>query len=275
MKMYCLLGVATLALPVYSIEQNESYQRTFQLPPGGERQLVIRNINGSIRATGDTGSDVRVTVREHWEADTAEELKELRDDLRLEMVQEGGIVRITLEGRQRDRHDERRYGRNANFSHDFEVQVPRDLALELRTINGPEVLVTGVRGFWKLDNINGAVLLRDAAGHGELATVNGRVEARFAANPTQASTFRSVNGEIDIGFQPDLSADLRLSTFQGEAFTDFDLTNAASSPADVQREGSSFRYRSGGGRVLRAGSGGVQHDFKTLNGTIKIRKQGR
>ena len=38
--------------------------------------------------------------------------------------------------------------------------------------------------------------------------MNGPVKAAFARNPSKPSEFRSVNGSIDVYFQPSLNADL-------------------------------------------------------------------
>jgi hypothetical protein len=61
----------------------------------------------------------------------------------------------------------------------------------------------------------------------------------------------------------------------GDAFTDFDVTGVATAP-EVRRSEDGNRYRiSDRKRTLRVGTGGVEHQFETLNGSIKIRKYGK
>lgn len=275
MKWFILWGAAALALPVCAVEHADSYQRTFPLG-SGERKLVIENINGSIRVAGDSGKDVRVTVREEYRADTPELLARARQDVKLEMKQEGGTVHLYLDGPFRDRNYRGFRGdQSYRFRHEFDVQVPRDISLNLRTVNGEEVKVSNVRGAWQLRNVNGRIEMTDIAGPGSAETVNGTVHATFVENPREASRFKTLNGTIDVAFQPNLAADLRLSTMHGDAFSDFDVASVAT-PVEVRRSEQGNRYLiSDRRRTLRVGGGGVEHQFDTLNGSIKIRKYGK
>jgi hypothetical protein len=84
-----------------------------------------------------------------------------------------------------------------------------------------------------------------------------------------------VNGEFDTTFQPNLNADVRVSTMNGDVYTDFDVQPVTIPvKGDAAKEGG-HRFRIGRDRAIRIGSGGVEHSFKTLNGSIKIRKGGK
>jgi DUF4097 and DUF4098 domain-containing protein YvlB len=260
---------------VYAVEHTDTFQRTFPLA-GGERKVIVENINGWIRVTGDSGNDVRVTVREEYRADTPELLAKARSEVRVEMTQEGSTLRIYLDGpwRDRDRADRRR-GESYRFRHDFDLQVPRDISLNLKTVNGEEVKVANVRGVWELRNVNGRIELTEMAGHGGAETVNGTVHATFVENPGQPSRFKTLNGTIDVAFQPNLAADLRISTMHGDAYTDFDAASVGSG-TEVRKSDEGNRYRiSDRRRTIRIGAGGIEHQFDTLNGAIKIRKYGK
>jgi DUF4097 and DUF4098 domain-containing protein YvlB len=275
MKWQGLVGAAALALQVCAAEHTDTYQRTF--PVGtGERKLVVENINGPVRVTGDSGNDIRVTVREVFRADTPELLAKARNDVRVEMKQEGGTVRLYLDGPFRDQNNrERRRGESYHFRHEFDVQVPRDTSVNLRTVNGEEVRVANVRGDWEARNVNGRIDMTDIAGTGRAETVNGTVRVTFVENPREASGFKTLNGTIDVSFQPNLSADLRLSSMHGDAYTDFEVASVPVAPEVIQSEGGK-RYRiSDRRRTLRVAGGGVEHRFETLNGSIKIRKYGK
>lgn len=270
-----LTGVLALAIPVCSAaaEHADTWQRSFPLSGSGERKLSIEAINGNIRVTGDNGQDIRVTVKEEYKADTAEDLTTLRNDFKLQVEQQGNIVRLYLDPpKDRDRNRRRR---NMHFRHDFEVQVPRDIAVSLKTINGKELSVANVTGEWYLKNINGRIDMKEMAGYGEAETLNGPVTATFVRNPPKPSRFKTLNGTVDVSFQPDLSADLALDTMNGSAYTDFEVGPLATS-AEVRKSSEGFKYRvSDRNKKVRVGSGGVEHSFSTLNGSIKIRKYGR
>lgn len=274
MRLVAVLGAVALSMPVclYAVEHNDTHQRTFPMS-GTDRKLSIENINGSIVVSADSGNDVRVTVREYWKADTQAELEEGRRDVKLEMQQTGNSVRLFLDGPFKDR-DRNRDRRHYQFRHDFEVQVPKDIELDLRTVNGSEVRAERTRGTFRVKNVNGKVEMLDVAGSGEVETINGRVNVRFVENPGKSTSFKTINGEIDVQFQPNLSAELRLKSFNGDAYTDFDFSSAGLATT-VDRKDSPLRYRVDHNRVVRVGSGGVEHRFETLNGNIKITKYGK
>lgn len=266
-----ILSAAALAAPVclLAAEHTDQWQKTFAVTPGS--RLEVRNINGNIRVTTDSGNAIRVAVREQYGADSAEELAELRKHVYLSTKQEGPLVRLAVE----HPHGDNRHHHSGDwrFRHEFELHVPRDLELSLHTINGGEVHVAGAAGKWELKNINGAVTLTDTSGHGLAETINGAVSVSFVSNPSQPSTFKTLNGAIDVSFQPNLSADVIVSTMHGEAYTDFDYDQGLSGGM-VEREGNRYRL-SDRRRRLRIGGGGPEHQFKTLNGSIKIRKYGK
>jgi DUF4097 and DUF4098 domain-containing protein YvlB len=251
-----------LPLCLLAVEYSDTYEKTFQAA-GADARLEIENINGRIVVKADSGNSVRVTVSEYWKANSQADLDEARRDIRLEMQQTGNAVRVFLDGPFKERGRRHDYGnRHIEFRHDFEVRVPREIALALKTINGNEVRAEGTKGDFQLKNINGDVALVDAAGSGEVETLNGRVTARFVENPGKPTRFKSLNGMVDVAFQPSLSADLRLKSLNGDAYTDFDF---AAVPPGGQRNN----------RVVRVGAGGIEHSFETLNGNIKITKYGK
>jgi hypothetical protein len=91
----------------------------------------------------------------------------------------------------------------------------------------------------------------------------------FTRNPTAESSFDTLNGPIDIYFQPSLDADISFKTLHGGVYSDFDVTTV---PAVLQGEGSGTRfvYRTGGNMKVRAGKGGPALSFHTLNGAIRL-----
>ncbi len=69
------------------------------------------------------------------------------------------------------------------------------------------------------------------------------MSAVFAENPKAASQFKSVNGDLDVIFQPKLSADLLMKTFNGGLFTDFDVMPLPTPAAAVERRNGMSVYR--------------------------------
>jgi DUF4097 and DUF4098 domain-containing protein YvlB len=86
------------------------------------------------------------------------------------------------------------------------------------------------------------------------------------------SVFTTVNGRLELAFQPNLSADFSLKTVNGGMYTDFPST-ALSSTGTSTKEDGKFIYRMRGESRIRIGSGGPQIRLETVNGEIQIKKQ--
>jgi hypothetical protein len=117
--------------------------------------------------------------------------------------------------------------------------------------------------------------MTDVAGSGRAHTVNGPVRVSFRENPRAASSFKSINGQVELAFLPSLAADFRMKTFNGDAFSDFEYVWLPVTPVEAQRAGARFVYRSNRMTGLRVGSGGPEIRIETLNGQIRILKRGK
>jgi len=97
--------------------------------------------------------------------------------------------------------------------YDFDLKVPRGTALYLATINEGRINVEKTNGDFDIENINGSVQMDEIGGSGRVYALNGKVAVTFAKNPERSSYFGSLNGAVDVWFQPNLSADARVKTF--------------------------------------------------------------
>ena len=262
MKKLVLMLAAAASL-CFAAEERNTVQRSFTVNPA-EAKLVVEAVNGSITATGYQGSEIRVTVQERYTGDTIEDVQRARNEVRLEMEQQGNTVRLYVDRPSRNRDGNQNTDRNYGARFDFEVQVPVQASVDLRTVNGGRVAVSGTTGSYSVQNVNGAIELKQIGGSGTANTVNGKVTVAFQSNPKEPCTFKTVNGDIDAAFQPGLSADLSVRTVHGQAWTD--LPEAA-----LTGTGSNLPGR---GARLRAGSGGPQLNLETVNGSVRITGRG-
>ena len=68
-----------------------------------------------------------------------------------------------------------------------------------------------------------------------------------------------------------LNADIRLKTFNGSVYTDFDVTSVPRVDRTVEvRNGTRRVYRRGEYQTVRVGKGGPEFSFDTLNGSIYV-----
>lgn len=268
---YGVLALLALGVSLHAdVKDTTREQKTFQMQ-GGERRLIVDGVNDSITVIGYSGNTVEVTVDGTWRADDNNYLADAKREVRVDMTQNGNTVKLYVDGpfRERNRgrdHSERHY--DVHF--EFNVKVPMDAYLELRTVNGGSVKVQGSDADYDVHNVNGGIDLKDMTGSGMVNTVNGAINVNFRQNPRKDCSFKTVNGGIDVSFQPALSANLSMKTFNGQVYSDFDVVTLPLQQATVEQQGMKKIYSRDRQMRVRAGSGGPELKFDTLNGTIRL-----
>jgi len=117
--------------------------------------------------------------------------------------------------------------------------------------------------------------LVEVGGSGHAYALNRPLKVLFSRNPAGASDFGSLNGDVEVTFRPDLSADVWLKTFNGQAYTDFDVTALPTRAAVREQHDGKFVYKSHQFYGVRVGHGGPELKFDAFNGDIRIRNRER
>ena len=266
----------------YPVVDDQTITETLEFAGGGDRTLDIRTINGFIHVEAWDGATAEVSVHKRIRAESDADFAAAQREVRLDFVERTSRVEAIVRDWSGqvcgERSDSPRdwHRRRYDVTFDFTVRVPRGVRLRLCTINGGDVLVKGTAGDFDVDNVNGRIAMDDVRGSGNVTTVNGGVTVSFAENPREASAFKTVNGNVTVTFQDGFSAELRMKTFNGGLFTDFEVEPGAQ-PASLQAERRDGRtvYRSNTFTVVRAGGGGPELTFDTLNGNVRILRADR
>jgi Putative adhesin len=160
------------------------------------------------------------------------------------------------------------------------IQVPVNTSVDLKTVNGSFIQVTGIRGEMDVENTNGSIELKDVSGPVTAHTVNGSVTVNLArVVPDKPMSFSSLNGRLDVTLPSDTKARLRLKTSNGSIFTDFDVKMEpdSSKPVVEDSRGQGGRYRirmdRSTGVLGSINGGGPEYSFQTMNGSILIHKK--
>jgi hypothetical protein len=260
----------------WPIKDQQTIRKSFSLPEG-EKSLEIDNITGFIEVTGKDTDQIQLVVNETIRAQSREKLERARQEVALDITQDGGLLKVCVNGPFRCgsgcacngcSHSDDREGYSVRM--DFQLQVPHNILLKLSTVNGGHVQVKDVTGNYSVHNVNGGIEMEDVAGSGTARTVNGSVKVVFRANPRENSDFASVNGSVELYFVPNLSADFRFKTMNGAIFTDFPMTSLPARASLGERHDGRFVFRADrftGGRV---GSGGPEIKAENLNGNIRV-----
>ncbi|MGA3203427.1 MAG: hypothetical protein ABSF12_13160, partial [Bryobacteraceae bacterium] len=123
-----LLGLA-LAVVLHATDEKSSEHKTFS----GVRELVIDNVSGFIEVTATSGSSVEMEIEKTLSGESADRLSLARKEISLTTTQEGGLVRLLVDGPFRCHCSENSINFRGHdvyqFNYDFKVRVPRDVKL--------------------------------------------------------------------------------------------------------------------------------------------------
>jgi hypothetical protein len=281
------------------VQESEQVQRSFPLTGAAPWKLSIDNMIGSIRVAAGNQQSIELSVTKVIAARSADFMPTAKKEVTLEINESPTGVDLFVDGPFRCHCDggcnggisargncrdgcsngngcwdnnsrNRDWDRNYRVRYDFVLKVPKRIALCLKTITDGDIRVDGAADEFDISNVNGAIEMLDVTGSGRARTINRDVKVVFASNPTKASSFATLNGNTIVYFQPELAANLRVKTFNGKIYTDFDTSHLAGLAPVAERRDGKFIYRSDRGTGLRVGPGGPELRFETLNGDIRI-----
>ena len=273
--MWLALGTTLACADDLSVIENETIQRVFP----AAKSVDVDNFDGSITVTGSSTQEIKFEIRKTIRAWSAEKVQEAKREVQLDMAPHDASLRIYVDGPFRckcgdgsiNSRGSRFYGYEVSF--DFTVQVPRDTNLRLRTVNRGNIRVENTAGTFDAENINGGLELLEVSGSGHAYALNRPVKVLFSRNPAATSDFGSLNGDVDITFRPGLSADLWMKTFNGHAYTDFDVIALPGRAGVREQHDGKFVYKSNEFFGVRVGNGGPELKFDAFNGDIRIRNR--
>jgi hypothetical protein len=256
--------------------KRDSLEKTIALgDPKAAGRITVDNVFGDVRVTAGEGNAVRLRAWRVVRAETEEDLGRGLEAAHLDVTAEGNEVKIVVDGPFRRADGSVRFGdsdaEGYSFIYDIEMEAPKNAAVDLRTIGDGDIVVTGMAGDFKAENVNGAVDLRDVSGSGTAGTLNDRLSVSFARNPDRRCSFRSLNGEMRIAFRPPLSADLRFKTFNGEVYSDFPVTYLPRrGPVETESRKGRRMIKTDSWTSVRIGGGGPSIDLDAFNGDTYI-----
>lgn len=259
------------------LRESETIRKSFTLA-GARKILEVDNVFGSIDVTGGTGDQVQLVVNKTISAESKDRMEAAKKEVTLDITGQPELLKLYVNGPFRCNCGSGNGGGCVNWNGDsgyvvkmdFQLQVPRDVEVKLRTVNSGHVHVRDVTGNFSVHNVNGGIEMQNVAGSGVAKTVNGGVKVVFRENPREKSDFSTINGNIDLYFARGLAADFRFKTMNGNVYSDFEMTSLPVHPVSAEHRGTKFVFRSDrytGGRI---GSGGPEIKAENLNGDIRV-----
>lgn len=156
------------------------------------------------------------------------------------------------------------------------VTVPPDTSVQVKSTHGP-VVIEGVRGEVDATCTNGPIHLNNISGTIVAETTNGPIVASMdRVDPSKPMSFSSTNGNIEVTLPADLKANLKLRSFNGSIWSDFEMkTTGNAPPLTTTPGGKDGKFQVKFDRTIYGtiNGGGVEASFSTLNGRIVIKKK--
>jgi len=152
-------------------------------------------------------------------------------------------------------------GPETNWSVSYEVFVPRNADLSLKTHNGG-ISIADVRGNIQFDALNGGVNLKNLAGDVEGTTKNGGLNITLSGNRWDGAKLdaRTTNGGVNVSMPAAYSAHFETATVNGHLNANFDMT-VHGNLSDVSKKLSTD-----------IGGGGPTIHVETINGGVNVKR---
>jgi ribosomal protein L21E len=247
-------------------ETTEPYSRAFKVGKGAA--LTIENPSGNIQVTAGTGEQIDVQARKRAWGPDPEQAKRRLADSTIEAYASGNRVDIRVE------HSERGSGRGVEV--EFDVKVPPDTSLDLRSASG-DVRVTNVNGEVRLQAVSGNVLLEGTPRLVMVRAVSGDVTMTNAGSETQLSV-STVSGSLLLqtlkARSLDLntvSGDVRITGWSGERSFVRTLSGNLELDGSLSKGGRyDFESHSGDMRLTLPEQPGFDLEANTFSGGIRV-----
>lgn len=234
-------------------QSGDEWRWTGRLNP--DQLLQIKNVNGSIDASGVNGETIEVVAYKSGED---------KDQVRVELVNgpEGVTICAVYPGHNNRCEAGGSYHQDTRDVHakvEFTVKVPRTLRFDATTVNG-KVRGDELGRFVKASTVNGSVDVSTDA-WAQATSVNGGVKVRMGrADWDGTLKISTVNGSIDLEVPASLNTDVRFSSVNGSLESDL--------PVTISSQSGRWGPKKLEGRI---GSGGRELNVNTVNGSLHIR----
>jgi hypothetical protein len=255
------------------VQEQETIQKSFSMAGVQHRSLEIDNVWGSIEVVGTNSDQAQLTVKKSVRAESKDKLEQAQKEVTLDITEQAGSLKLYVNGPFRCHCDDgcgHREFQGYVVKMDFQLQVPRDIDIKLKTVNEGRVLARDINGNFLVRNVNGDVEMDNVVGSGTAHTVNGPVKVSFRENPRENSDFRTVNGPVELRFAEGLAADFRFKTFNGSIYSDFPVMALPVRAIQEEHHGAKVVFHADRYTGVRVNSGGPEIKVETLNGEIRI-----
>jgi hypothetical protein len=231
--------------------------------PAAHGLLTFENPKGAIKVTGYQGEVILVTgtlryaESEKLQVSGMRKIGQNQIEISAEVNGNDVLIQSAIAGK----------------TVDFDIKVPRNFSLKLKTLDNGRVEIVNVNGEIVIDNSNGDILLENVSGSAVLSTVYGNISAVFReVTSGSPMMFTSFEGDISITLPSTVNAKLKMKSEKGEILSDFDIKPAGRQPVIKNVENRQI-YSLENWVVGSVNSGGPEYIISSYTGNIILKKK--
>ena len=269
-----LLGLLLPALAAQAATLKETFQKTYPLRAG--EKVTLRNVNGGVTVEAWDRAEVQVVAEKQVKAGDAELAKKAMSQIQIQAGRADGGLRIETRLPKRNSGVfDWMFGRDVSMNVKYTLRVPREVKLDVETVNGG-LRLAGTRGDASMGTTNGGIEIEKAEGRLKLGTTNGAIQVAGSAGSVDAETtnggieielndvsdgddmrFSTTNGAVTLRLPRGIRVSLDAAVSNGRISSDFEVDGGAD---ERNRRRLSGDINGGGGRLV----------VRTTNGSVTI-----
>ena len=244
--------------------------------PSRPARIRASLMNGGITVRGADVKEVTVQTNSREDGEPRHRRAPRHDETNTD-----GMKRLDLPGVGLDvTEDDNQVNIKTSFnqSSSLLITVPRRSSLQLKCMNGGDIVVEQVEGEIDATNLNGKVTLRNVSGSVLAHSMNGTVSATLdRIDPSKPMSFSTMNGDIDVTLPPTVKANVMMKTDNGSIYSDFEVKltpgSNISPNANGRQPDGTYHLKFDHGLRGSIDGGGPEYQFTSFNGQIYIRKK--
>ena len=217
--LLCMLTISTGSCINIGGWSRVKYEKTNKLdaPLAPGSTLALENDVGSITIEGQDVVNCSVTATITVKAPSEEEAKELAEQIKIELEQDGNTLTVKI--------TKPRKKRRRSISISFKIIAPKQTALQISSDVG-EIQVSNITENIKAQTDVGKISCKEISGDIDLKVDVGKVNVVYSKTAQAACnvTIKTDVGSIDITTPPECSAAVHANTDVGSITTDMPLT---------------------------------------------------
>lgn len=266
-NLLILLGALLISFPIHAQQLNGETFSIELSDPSSPGKLEFKHVDGNISITAHDKSQVEITAKRR--ASNKEAEPKMREGMK------------SISNKNKNLEYEVEELKNTilirtwpNGTVDFDIKVPRDFNLDIKTVNNGNIYVEDLNGEFEVSNVNGSITMKNISGPVLADAMNQDIKIDFRSVGNGHMAFSNFNGDIDISFPGDLKADVKAKAPMGDVFSDFEM-NMEETEATSTKKSANGTYKVSRNEWIKGSinGGGAEMVFQNFNGDILIRNK--